>query len=80
MAESIRKWVDAHELLVTIFLTLGLFASLWLIIHATPALAKHHKKKGHPTPKPTPSARIRNPVNAPDHAELRPEDLMWLNQ
>jgi len=71
--------VDAHELLVTIFLTLGLFASLWLLIHATPALAKHHKKK-HPKPKPSPSARISNPVNAPDHAELRPEDLMWLNQ
>jgi len=44
------------------------------------AHAKHHKKKGHPTPKPTPSARIQNPVKAPDHAELRPEDLMWLNQ
>jgi len=45
-----------------------------------PALARHHKKKGHPTPKPSPSARIQNPVNVPDHAELKPEDLMWLNQ
>lgn len=44
-----------------------------------PALARHHKKK-QPTPKPTPHASIRNPVDAPDHAGLRPEDLWWLNQ
>jgi len=79
MAQSIRKWIDAHELVVTIFLTLGLFACLWLVIYATPAEARHHRKKK-PTPTPSPAARIQNPVDAPDHAELRPEDLMWLNQ
>ena len=55
---------------------------MWIvvIVFNGTALAKHHKKKGHPTPKPSPSARIHNPVNAANQAELRPEDLMWLNQ
>ena len=56
--------------------------ALWTILSVLasgPAQARHHKKKK-PTPTPSPSARLQNPMDAPDHAQLRPEDLMWLNQ
>jgi len=60
-------------------LSLVAWSVMIVILLSSPAHARHHKKKK-PTPTPSPSARIQNPVNAPDHAELRPEDLMWLNQ
>ena len=62
-------------------LSLVAWSVMVVLLISTPAHARHHKKKK-PTPTPTasPAARIQNPVDAPNHAELRPEDLMWLNQ
>lgn len=61
-------------------LTLVAWSVMIVILVSSPAHARRHKKKPTPTPTPSPSVRLQNPQDAPDHAQLKPEDLEWLNQ